>query len=587
MKKRILTTLLLAALLLGLCACSKQGDDTAQGTPKANQPVAFCLGAQPESLDPAQYAVGDDATYLVNLYAGLVSYRTGDNGVVRLAADLCQTLPEQTANEEGKPTYVFQLRDGLKWSDGSALTAADLVYSWNRAFADGETPERDLFSCIDGFDDGALNIAASEDGKTFTVVLSKPTPRFLQRLANPVFYPVNEAASQHVGWDLDPKHSVTSGAYQLAEWSEEGMTLAKNDAYWDAAATTLDELPFRFCDNAAVILEDYQSGAVRVAAGLPAGTVEELRETEGDALHITGRMGNYALCFNMNDPALEDFSEPERADIRTALSLLIDRSAICEDIAKQGQRPASAIVPEGMTDADGTSFSAHNGADGQGSGYFSVDPADYDKNCEQAVELLRSVAKSSGAFKVSKDGVCKGFPELTFLTSDSSGHVEIANAIGESFEAYGISLKISALDQADFLEARAKGDFSLARFSWTAAYDDPASFLSLWTAGAGSNCIGIGQEAHGSYTGFTATIGGAAADNLTWAESYDALLFTASASTDEPQRCAAMHEAETLLMQTGAVCPIYEYTGVYLCRPSVEGLYAGPSGALYFMRTTV
>ena len=133
MKKRILTTLLLAALLLGLCACSKQGDDTAQGTPEANQPVAFCLGAQPESLDPAQYAVGDDATYLVNLYAGLVSYHTGDNGVVRLAADLCQTLPEQTANEEGKPTYVFQLRDGLKWSDGSALTAADLVYSWNRA----------------------------------------------------------------------------------------------------------------------------------------------------------------------------------------------------------------------------------------------------------------------------------------------------------------------------------------------------------------------------------------------------------------------------------------------------------------------
>lgn len=587
MKKRILTTLLLAALLLGLCACSKQADEPAQTAPEAEQPVAFCLGAQPESLDPAQYAVGDDATYLVNLYAGLVSYRTDDAGAVRLTADLCQALPEQTANEEGKPTYVFQLRDGLKWSDGSALTAADLVYSWNRAYADEDTPERDLFSCIDGFAAGELNIAASEDGRTFTVVLEKPTPRFLQRLANPVFFAVKEDAAQHVDWDLDPKHCVTSGAYQLTAFSEEGMTLSKNASYWDADATALDELPFTFCDNAAVILEDYQSGAIRVAAGLPAGSVEQLRKSEGDALHVTGRMGSYALCFNMNDPALEGFSEPERADIRMALGLLIDRNAICEDIAKLGQRPAAAIVPDGMTDADGSSFAGHNGADGQGGGYFSVAAADYESNCDRAVELLRGVAKSSGAFKVSKDGVCKDFPELTFLTSDSSGHVEIANAIGESFDAHGISLKISALDQKGFLDARAKGDFSLARFSWTAAYDDPASFLSLWTAGAGSNCIGIGQDEHGSYAGYAATIGDSQAEQLTWAESYDALLYTAAVSIDETQRCAAMHEAEHLLMQTGAICPIYEYTGVYLCRPSVEGLYAGPSGALYFMRTTV
>jgi oligopeptide transport system substrate-binding protein len=286
----------------------------------------------------------------------------------------------------------------------------------------------------------------------------------------------------------------------------------------------------------------------------------------------------------MNDPALSDFTEPERADIRTALSLLIDRSSICESIAKLGQRPASSAVPAGMTDADGTDFAAHNGLDGMGGGYFSTDAEDYAANCEQAVELLRGVAESSGKFEVSKNGVCRDFPALMLLTSDSAGHVEIANAITASLKAHGIELKTAVLELPDFLEARAKGDYSMARFSWTAAYDDPASFLTLWAAGAGSNCIGLGQGAHGSYDGYTATIGGEKVDGRTWAEAYDALIYTVQGSTDEALRSRCMHEAETLLMQTGAVCPIYEYTAVYLCRDSFKGLFTGPAGALYFMR---
>ena len=587
MKNRILSALLLTCMLLGLSACAgKQDDAQSQQSPEADQPVAFCLGARPESLDPAHYAIGDDATYLVNLFSGLVAYRTDGEGQVGLTADLCTELPEPTLNEDGKPVYAFRLRDGLKWSDGSPLTAADLVYSWNRAAGDPDASERDLFSCIDGFEDGTLNITASEDGSTFTVVLCRATPRFFQRLANPVFFPVKEDAVQMKGWDLDPERCVTSGAYRLAEFSEASMILARNDAYWDADSTVLDKLPFRFSESASEILAAYNDGEIRVAAGLPVGSTGELSESEGEALHVTGRMGSYALCFNMNDPALAAFSESERADIRTALGLLIDRNAICEDIAKQGQRPAASIVPEGMTDADGSAFSDHNGPDGSGGGYYSVSPEDYEENCKRAVELLRGAAKSSGAFKVSKDGVCKDFPELTYLTSDSTGHVEIANALAECFKAYGITLNISALSQREFLKARETGAFSMARFSWTAAYDDPASFLSLWTAGAGSNCIGIGQDDHGSYAGYAATIGGSRTEALTWAESYNALLFTAAGSTDETLRCSCMHEAETLLMQTGAICPIYEYTCVYLCRPSFRGLYTGPSGAMYFMRAS-
>ena len=586
MKNRIRSAALLFALLLSLTACSKgeSGQPGPAETPEANFPVAFCLGAQPQSLDPMAYATGEDATYYVNLFSGLVSYRPDDTGRVQIMADLCENLPAPQENEDGKPVYAFRLRSGLKWSDGSALTAADFVYGWNRAAMSADTPERELFACVDGFASGSLNISASEDGSTFTVVLAKPTPRFFERLTNPVFSPVQAAACANDGWDRDPERCVTSGAYAIESFSEEGMTLKKNEHYWNAEHTGLDKLDFVFSEDPDAILSGYLEGRYRVASSLPAGTTAQLRASEGNALHVTGRMGNYSLCFNMNDPALADFTEAERADIRRALCLLIDRNKICDSIAKLGQRPANSVVPAGMTDADGADFILRNGPEGTGGGFYSVDPADYEQNCKEAVELLRGAAKSSGLFTVSKDGVCEGFPELTYLTSDSAGHVEIANEIAACFREHGITLKTSALELNAFLDERAKGSFSLARFSWTAAYDDPAVFLTLWAAGAGSNCIGLGQGAHGEYAGYAATVAGAKTEGRTWSESYDALMYTVQGSVDESLRSRSMHAAETLLMQTGAICPVYEYTGVYLCRDSFRGLYSDPGGALYFMR---
>ena len=86
MKKRIHTWILSSVLVLSLAACAKQGDqpDAPAATPEANFPVAFCLGAQPATLDPKDYAIGDEATYLVNLYSGLVSYRPNDAGKVEM-----------------------------------------------------------------------------------------------------------------------------------------------------------------------------------------------------------------------------------------------------------------------------------------------------------------------------------------------------------------------------------------------------------------------------------------------------------------------------------------------------------------------
>ena len=267
--------------------------------------------------------------------------------------------------------------------------------------------------------------------------------------------------------------------------------------------------------------------------------------------------------------------------LRQALSLLIDRQYICDAIAKSGQVPANAYVPDGITDADGSLFTAHNGPDGKGGGYFKASTEDYSENVKQALKLLRAVADSSKKFTVSNADRCVDFPELKVLTSDSFGHVDIANYLRDLYAKYGITITISAPDLNTFLAERDKGEYSITRSSWTADYDDPTLFLNLWSTSG--NHIGLGWGEHANYRGYSATIGGEKRKDLSWMESYDGLLYSIMSSTAPIERYRMMHEAETLLMSTWAVCPLYLYTDVYLTTGELDGMYTSPMGAKYLI----
>ena len=161
--------------------------------------------------------------------------------------------------------------------------------------------------------------------------------------------------------------------------------------------------------------------------------------------------------------------------------------------------------------------------------------------------------------------------------------VTIADYLTELYSRYGISLAVTAQDMDTFLASRAAGGYSITRCSFSADVDDPMPFLSLWASGAGSNCVALGRGAHADYAGYSVTLDGRTRDNCTWAESYDALLYRIQSSGDTAERYSLMHQAETLLMQTGAVCPLYWYTDTYLCNTHVQGLLSGPLGAQYLM----
>ena len=581
MKRALLCTLIVAVLLLS--ACSRASESTVRA-PDAGAPLTLCLGAGPATLDPARTENGIGATYVVNLFAGLTGYRAGGDGAAVLTPELCAALPEPEPLPDGRVQYVFTLRDGLTWSDGAPLTAADFVYAWNRASTLEDAAAPYLFACIDGYGTGRLNVTASADGRTLTVVLAEAMPAFLQLCAQPAYAPVPSGAADATSWTADGAAFAASGPYTVAAWTTEGLTYTKNPAYWDADNVAAETVRFVFQSDPNVAESAFLAREYALSWPVPDAALDDLRANHAPELRTVSQLGTYSLCFSMSDPALSVFSQTERAQIRTALALLIDRSYLCSDITPGAQQSANAPIPPGITDADGSAFTAHNGVDGKGGGYYG---SDYEANCKQAIALLRQAAESSGRFTVNAQGVCAGFPELTYLTSDAAGHVAIADDLQSLYGRYGITLTVTAQDMDTFLASRAAGGYSVTRCSFSADIDDPMPFLSLWASGAGSNCVALGRGAHADYAGYSVTLDGRTKDNCTWAESYDVLLYRIQSSGDTAERYSLMHQAETLLMQTGAVCPLYWYTDTYLCNTHVQGLLSGPLGAQYLMGAQV
>ena len=274
--------------------------------------------------------------------------------------------------------------------------------------------------------------------------------------------------------------------------------------------------------------------------------------------------------------------EMKQAEIRQAIGLLFDRNYICEEIGQAGQLPASSFVAMGMTEPDGSQF--YENANG-GGGYYSVDPADFEANVNEAIEILKKYYEwDESAQKFTN------FPTLTYLYNTSEGHKAIGEYLQSALASVGITINLENQEWNTFLNTRKAGDYSIARNGWLADYNDPICFLDMWTTDSGNNDVQFGRGNHGElamYSVDTTDLGlDLKVENGTWSETYDPLISLVKTTTDPETRYALMHKAEDLLMSTGAICPLYYYTDPYMISKTVDGFFANPLGYKYFMYTT-
>lgn len=554
MMKRLVSMLLLAAMSVSLMAC---GGNVADATT-----MRINLASEPEALDPALNSTVDGGSLIVNTFIGLNTYDKDGKLIGALAS-------ETSVSEDGT-VYTFKLRES-KWSNGDPVTAHDFVYSWNR-LAKPETGAdySYLLDIVARNEDGSLKMETPDD-YTLVVTLTSPATYFLDLTAFPNFYPVHQASveaadptGKNPGAWAHEAGFVCNGAYTLKAWNHnESMVYVKNENFYDAENVTMETLEFMLSADDTAVYAAYNSGALDFIDNVPN---DEIQAVIGNKdFRIVDGLGVYYAGFNVNDPIFEGKTIDQANKMRRAISLMVDRSYIAEMIGQTGQVPADTFVPLSMADGNGGIF---NTEDDKWS-YYDADKTGA-AMAEEAIKLLEEAGytftkKSDGSYK------CSPALSMTYLTNEGTANEAVAQTIQMDLARIGIDMKIQVQEWNVFLENRKSGNFTMARQGWMADYNDPINMLELFTSVSGNNDSQLGKNPKPYAPEWKA---------------YDALINEIRTTADSAKRVELMHQAEDMLMETGAVVPIYYYNDIYMQREYLDGVYSTIYGLKYFMYAT-
>ncbi len=613
--KKLLAVILALTMVLCLAACGgKTGDDTTTAAPDGGEATAtadslsVCIASEPDTLDPALNSAVDGATMLAHLFQGLAKWAEDEEGKLVIVADAATELVEGVANEDGTVTYTYTLRDGLKWSDGKDLTAADFVFAWNRAAsAELAADYGYMFEVVKGYDEvsavddegAALNPDAklaveATDEKTLVVTLANAVSYWNELLAFPTYFPVREDVVADEAWATKPETYVCNGPYTITSWETNSViTLTKAADFVDADKITMPEIKFYLSDDANNMLTNFKNGDWLLIDDVPTNEIASLKTDYPDEFVVAGQIGTYYVCWNVNEEILPADTtltgaeaEAAKAEIRNAIGLLFDRNYIVDEIAQGGQVPASSFVAMGMTNPDGTEFYKTAGTSDEFDGYYNVSADAIEANFASAVETLKKYYAFDEATQKFTN-----FPSLTYLYNTSDAHKAIGEYLQAALAVVGIDMQLENQEWATFLNTRKDGNYSIARNGWLADYNDPICFIDMWTSGSGNNDVQYGKGAHADTAVYSLDLTPygyeTKVENGTWAETYDVLISTIKACTDNEVRYQLMHLAEDMLMETGCIVPLYFYTDLYMISSKISGFYSNPLGYKYFMYTTV
>ena len=508
-------------------------------------------GPNPETLDPALNSAIDGANTLITVFEPLL-----------LIDENNEVIPGQaesyTVSDDGL-VWTFTMRDGLKWSDGSDLTAKDFEYSFKRLAApDTAAPYAEtVVGMIDGYADAtgnpdadgntttepdfdALNVVASEDGKTLTVTLSYPCAYFDKLAAFAAMSPVQQATVEANGdaWCTAPDTFVCNGPYYISEWvPSERIVLAKNPNYvggWDTSKIVSDTITLLLLEDSSAAYAAYNSGEAQLVKDVPTDEIPSLTKAEdGGDFYVDTILGTYYI--SLNDQK-EPFTDP---NVRKALSLAIDRDYVANTIMQGTYTPAYNMVGPGIVDESGMFYDNAN----DGKTYISDD---YEANLEAAKQALADAGYPNG----------EGFPTIEYSTNDAGYHTPVAEYLQQAWGELGITVNINKVEWASFTPLRRAGDYDASRNGWVMDYNDPSNLLERFTTSNGNN--------DGKYS---------SAD-------FDAAI-EASKVADKSVHFQKLHEAEDILMNDYACIPIAYYNDFWLQSPSLKGTWHSPYGYWY------
>ncbi len=415
-----------AALVLAGCSASPDAGSSASATPQHGGTLTYARPASVTSFDLNNEITSNNAFAIDKVFEPLVAFtETGE---------IVPWLADDTISPDGL-TYTFTLHDGVKFSDGTPVTSADVVFSLNRHLEVG----------------GPLPLSApiasitATDPKTTVITLTTAYTPFLSELSgfsNGIF-PADFGGKTEAEFFANP---IGTGPFVVEKWDPAGdLTFTANKNYWQPGKPYIDTLVYALVADDTQQLQQLQAGQVSVIEDVPASNVEELKSNASVNVVSAGGWETEQVFFNTLTPYFAD------VNVRRALALALDREGLTSATTFGTATVAGALLPPTI----------------EYSGDGVITPLDFDVTAAKA-------ALAESAFP-------NGFTATLLIASGNAGRAQEAQIIQAAAASIGITLNIESIDLAAFRTRFKAYDFDLMINSGQSDSPDPDGMISFQT----------------------------------------------------------------------------------------------------------
>lgn len=520
---------IIIALLFLLIGCATSSNHENKNSPLVKQVIRINSRTEPMSLDPRKFKDLPTSSIVKTLFEGLM--RIGPEG------NIIPATAETVEISDDKTTYTFHLRD-TQWINGDDVTAFDFEYSWkstlNPQFAapfanslyvlkNGRLAKKGLVS----LDKVGVNAI---DDHTLVVELENPAPYFLELTATPIFFPVHaKIDTEQPTWSDSELSFISNGPFKLASWQHGNLLeVIKNDSYWDHNTIVLSKIAFTMIEDEHTELNMFENGELDWAgsplSSIPPEAIEHLKHE--NRLQITPMAEVYCYKFNTKSFPFDNVK------IRKAFTYAMNRKKIIDNITQANQVIATGLIPPMML--------------GYEQNYF------VDGDIAIAQKLFQEALDDMGINK-------EDLPPITLSYTKSEKHQKITQALQQQWQkAFGINIKLYAVEWNVLLDKLHKHDFQIAGRGWVADFLDPINLLEMY-----KYCNASGLTSN---------------NDTQWENSeFVKLLDDAEACPDHEKRLEMILQAERLFIDEMPVAPLFHTTNCYLTRDNVKNIILTPT----------
>ena len=493
-------------LLLLLIATTLAACQGAQHDPRPADMLVRFQDDEIKSLDPQKASDLATIRVLQDQYEGL----TRMNGQGLAEPGLASGW---TVSADGK-TWRFALRQGLRFSDGAAITPATFARVFERLNAEETaSPNKGLFRDV---------AAITADGQDVVVALAAPMPTLPELLALPTIaaLPVDLIAAKGDDWTAR-RPLPASGAYRVVEWRlNDRLRMERNPAWHDAPAPT-PRLEWRPMTDRLAGMRAFLGGEGDTYNDFPPTRRDWINARMAGAAHVAPYNGAYYFVFNTRQPPFDD------ARVRRALNMVVDRRWIAEKLMGLGTQPAWGVVPPAL------------GGDAR--------PEWADWPTDRRLAAARALLAAAGY------GPKRPLSFDIRFNSDPD-HRRVAVALAAMWKPLGVEAHLLNSESSLHFASLRRHDFAVARSGWIGDLAAPENYLAVHRSDAGAI----------NYSGYASP-------------AYDAALDRAMSIADTGRRAQAMRAAEAILIGDAPMIPLYYYVSRALVAPRVAGWHDNPA----------